>query len=210
MRHLDSDTTVAISRLRSVLQSKVIKFGVFNSNFDIPKVAQVLSSKVYKASEDGLYSETDSNIALDITYISAKTNMVNQPECPQQSMKLLLLPTIADKTFPEMVEVKMFGSVGKPSTIGVDRDTGDVYLVYIGDKEIHFEHFATLSQTDKDFVTSEENMYISYEFGIFKASLYHFITREYGWSNLRDNMYIQFNLSPLVRVKVGYNPEEDS
>ena len=209
MRHLDSDTKTAINRLRSVLQHKTIKFGVFNNVLDIEKTGSVVSSSVSEACVDGLYSETDSNIALDITYVTAKTNMVNQPECPQQSMHLLLLPTTADKTFPEMVEVKMFGSCGKPSTVGVNKDTGDVYLVYVFDKEIQFLHFGTLSQMDKEFVVSDDNMTTPYEFGIFKAALYRFITRDNGWDNLRNSMYIQFNLSPIVRMAVGNEPDDN-
>lgn len=202
LRHLDSDVDIAIKRLKGVLQSKVIKFGVFDISL-APKTAKVLSVSVARAMTDGMYSETDSNIALDITYITSRMNMVNQPELPKQTMHLVLLPTIDDCTFPEMVELKLFGVDGKPSTVGVDKETGDIYLVYIFDNEIYFSHFATLSTMDKDFILSSDNMSTPYEFGVYKAALYRFITREEGWSGLRGNMYIQFNLSPIVRVKVG-------
>ena len=108
-----------------------------------------------------------------------------------------------DNKFPEMLEVKMFGNRGKPATVGIERDTGDIYLVYIDNNEILLLQFAKLNSVDKEFIISDSSMVVTYEFGIDRKSLYAFITREYGWENLRNNLFVRFNTSPFVRVKVG-------
>lgn len=209
MRHLDNDIEVAMSRLRGVLQNKTLKFGFFNNDgVEFEQTGLISSYTVHENCSDGMYSNTGSNIALDIVYTKAVTNMVNQPECPKLMMHLLVLPTSADCTLPEMVEVKVFGSWGKPSTVAIDKDDGTVYLMYILDNEIHLKQFGVLSESDKEFITSDMHTVTFYEFGFFKLALYRFITREYGWKNLRDNLYIQFNLSPIIRLQVGAKPDK--
>ena len=204
MQHLDYDADTAIKRLKSIITSKKeFKRGVYNDGLNIYKTGYITNSSVVKNNDELLYSETWSNINIVLEYTGVKMNMVNIPENSRYKIDLILLPALDDNKFPEMLEVKMFGNRGKPATVGIERDTGDIYLVYIDNNEILLLQFAKLNSVDKEFIISDSSMVVTYEFGIDRKSLYAFITREYGWENLRNNLFVRFNTSPFVRVKVG-------
>lgn len=202
MKHLSNDLAVAVVQVRNSLKSKRIKVGIFDSVVDIERVGQIVNTTISKDTT-GIYGATTANIQLGITYVIPTVNMVNQPESNSTVMNLSLLQTADDITLPVMMEAKLFGHEGKPSTIGVDKDTGDVYLVYLYDEELVLKQFGTLSGLDKSFVLNDDHLAVYYEFGVLKDALYKFITKDEGWNSLRKNMYIQFNLNPMVRLKVG-------
>lgn len=210
MQHLDMDTQMAINRLKSILLTKkIIHEGVFNSIRGFFTTSNVLNVSVTRTKDDGIYSETISNISLVIEHTTVKTNMVSVREIQKSKLDLVVLPAFEDNAFPEMLEVKMFGKWGKPSTVGIDRNDGNIYLIYIVEDELYFLQFAQLSKIDSEFITSQDNISVTYEFGIARKALYGFITREFGWNNLRENMFIRFNTSPFVRIDVGSKPEDE-
>ena len=208
MQHLDYNTGIAIARLKNIIASKKeIKRGVFNDGVNILKTGFVTNSSITKCNEDTLYTETGSMINLLIEYNTSRTNMLNIPESHKAKLDLVILPALKDNKFPELLEIKLFGTRGKPSAVCIDRETGDVYMMYImdseSDTELQFLQFAQLNSVDKEFILSDSSAVITYEFGIKRDALYAFISREYGWANLRDNLFIRFNTSPFVRVFIG-------
>ena len=208
MQHLDYNTGIAIARLKNIIASKKeIKRGVFNDGVNILKTGFVTNSSITKCNEDTLYTETGSMINLLIEYNTSRTNMLNIPESHKAKLDLVILPALKDNKFPELLEIKLFGTRGKPSAVCIDRETGDVYMMYImdseSDTELQFLQFAQLNSVDKEFILADSSAVITYEFGIKRDALYAFISREYGWANLRDNLFIRFNTSPFVRVFIG-------
>ena len=208
MQHLDYNTGIAIARLKNIIASKKeIKRGVFNDGVNILKTGFVTNSSITKCNEDTLYTETGSMINLLIEYNTSRTNMLNIPESHKAKLDLVILPALKDNKFPELLEIKLFGTRGKPSAVCIDRETGDVYMMYImdseNDTELQFLQFAQLNSVDKEFILADSSAVITYEFGIKRDALYAFISREYGWANLRDNLFIRFNTSPFVRVFIG-------
>lgn len=210
MQHLDFDAEVAIRRLKGIIASKrEFKRGVYNDGLNIFKDSYIVNASVSKCNDEGLYSETWSMINLVLEFTGVKMNMLNIPENNKYKLDLVLLPALEDNKFPEMLEIKMFGAIGKPASVAIDRDTGDVYLFYIDSEDkIVLLQFAQLNSVDKEFIISDSSMIVTYEFGIDRKSLYAFITREYGWENLRNNLFIRFNTSPFVRVTVGNSSKD--
>lgn len=208
MQHLDYDVNNAIARLKNIIATKKeFKRGVFNDGVDILKTGFVINSSITKCNDDTLYTETGSMINLVIEYSTSRINMINIPEMHKSKLDLVILPALKDNKFPEMMEIKLFGTKGKPSAVCIDRETGDVYMMYIidsdNDTEILFLQFAQLCSVDREFILADSSAVITYEFGIRRDALYAFVSREYGWANLRDNLFIRFNTTPFVRVFVG-------
>lgn len=208
MQHLDYNVDVAIARLKNIIATKKeFKRGVYNDGVDILKTGFVTNSSITRCNDDTLYTETGSMINLVIEYSTSRTNMLNLPETYKGKLDLVILPALKDNKFPEMMEIKLFGTKGKPSAVSIDRDTGNVYMLYIveggNDTELLLLQFAQLNSVDKEFILADSSAVITYEFGIKRDALYAFVSREYGWANLRDNLFIRFNTNPFVRVFIG-------
>lgn len=200
MQHLDLNVDSAINRLKNAVDSREIKYGVFNSGVDIYKTLSIKNVSITKNTEL-LYTNTWSVINMFIDYTTVQQK-VYAPDNIRYKMDLVIFPALDDNKFPEMLEIKMFGAYGKPAAVAIDREDGNIYLLYIIDSQLVLLHFAQLNSVDKEFIVSNKSV-VTYEFGIDRKSLYAFITREYGWENLRNNMFVRFNTSPFVRVSVG-------
>lgn len=209
MNHLSFDTDVAINRLKNLLMTKKeVKRGVFNSDLGLYSTYYINKISIGKNSEDTTYAETTSNIHLKIYYTKVKMNVLNIPEQSCNLLDLIILAPLQDNKFPKAFEVKIFGQWGKPSAVAIDKNDGNIYLIYLCDDDFILLQFAQMAATDRDFVLSDTNFAVTYEFGVDRKSLYAFIVREYGWENLRNNTFIRFNTSPFVRVVVGSLPTE--
>lgn len=194
-------------------QKKQFRLGVFNDKIQVFRTPKVDYAELSKRVKNGYYDSEFSGLELQLNYTQVGQTQTGQPQNVRFERKFILY--CEDKVsfdFPLTMEAKLFGVKGKPDTVAVDTESGDVYLVYMNVNPEIFEmlHFGVLSKLSKDIVIDDDFLEAKYEFGVDKQYLYNFITGDEGWNYLRDNMYIQFNgVTPTVKLKVGIDDSEE-
>lgn len=213
---LDTNYETAQEQLQLVLNNKanivigamslpLAHMGVIN-HYDI--------SPVTDTTEDIMYS----NMVLQLVYslnlpaTSGKTKIYTI-EC---SKRIVLLTTAGDIYWHKVLRDKVWN--GKyPTTVGVDIETGEVYVIYLYSSYIELQLFGVLNELDIEGVAVNLSEKTPYRIYIAYDALWKYASEEEGTRYLRDNLYIEFDCGRPVQVSlmsadevIQYNNKQNS
>lgn len=201
MSYLYTTAEEAQKQVQKCVNKGFVQFGVFGSEIDVDRSVVLRGAYVtiVNFSETGVGDSTQcwGNLKLEMHYIDATFGVKSKPYSEEKVKSLILLCPKGDVQLDGMDE--LWGGKGKPHTVAIDENNGDIYLVYLNDWGMYLQMFERLTEVQKDLVLSEVDEENPFEFGVHKEALYKFIAREEGWRYMRESLYIQFNtINPLT------------
>ena len=96
-----------------------------------------------------------------------------------------------------------------PDTVAIDRDTGEVYLLYLGTDTAEFKHYSELGLDKLEAALSSLNYNAPYYIFISDKAMFEYIDGGEGYNHLLRNTYIMLDGSDKVRIDFRGEPLEE-
>lgn len=162
-------------------------------NTDASRVAVMSHLNVEQVEDDEGFANLDISIAYKMLSFNNRTNDTDK------ILKLRLLSTLGDKVWTYKMK-ELVWNADYPSTVAFDKETGDVYFVYLKLGAIELERFGKLSETELEAVTEDLNDRDAFEIKLKPHAMFLFIDGEEGVRHLRENLFIEFNCGLPIKV----------
>lgn len=180
---------------------KRVQFGVFGGVLDVP--AEVTFFSV----EDSEDAEGASNLRLSLMSRSPVFGSSYNSFIDQQRRFQFFSPKGDDYWTPRMVNLVWEGK--KPSTVAIELETKEVYLVYIYDTNIVFKRFSKLDDAEFEVIQNDIDEAEPYRIELDQKAMFEYIDGAEGVNRLISSIYINFNCAVPLHVSAKPPEAED-
>ena len=146
--------------------------------------------------------EFHTNIILGLTY-TKNVSKDSKIAPTDKTVKLRVLCGLGDREWGYRSKIKVWDG-DYPSTVGVDIDSGTVYLLYVRKERLDLVEFGELEKQELDAFEDSLNTREPYNIGLDTNTLFAYLDGLEGYNFLKDNVYIDFNCCKPIRVYSKY------
>lgn len=138
------------------------------------------------------------NILLTLDYVK-NANKLGRFTPVDVSLKLKVLCGLGDREWGYRSKIKVWDG-DYPSTVGIDINTGNVYLIYVRENRIDLVEFGEMNDKELEAFEDSFNDREPFEIGLDANTLFAYLDGEEGYNYLKDNVYIDFKCCSTIRV----------
>lgn len=188
----------AVELIQEVLDSGIVVMKNYGDG--VLNYGEILDYAVEEAND----SDTDFS-TMEVTINYMKRNLGDNPTNKQ--LRLQMLSSIGDRHWTSQMVMLLFKGL-QPSTVAIDKDTGDIYLVYlktesVGKYEFTLEYFAKMEVDILEDFFEELDVEKPYTIGIQEDNMIDFIDKSEGLRGLRKGLKITFHGGIPAVYEVG-------
>lgn len=182
-----------------VLQgSKLVEIGNFADTFSI--LGEVKSSFINPVSAEDEFANLDLHVEYEV-----KTLKYGQTSSKEiQTKNLRVLSGMGNIRWTQRMIEKIWDG-DYPSTIAIDFESQEVYLVYLRWEKLELRFFGKLTENEVEAVEYDLNNREPFLINIDQEAMFRYIDGGEGVNHLLRNLYIELNGIVPIRVNVDFN-----
>lgn len=148
--------------------------------------------------------ETENNYADILLHVEYTRNAFKGAKISEVEIKLdlRLLSNAGDRDWGHRSTINIWDG-DYPSTVAVEENTGDVYLVFIREekgRKIEFIKFGNMTESELNAFKDSYNDREPFSIGIDEDALFELLDGTEGYNYLKNNVYIKFNCCNSFKV----------
>jgi hypothetical protein len=144
--------------------------------------------------------ESYANLDLMLTYVTRQLTFNNDAYAPiEKTRNLRVLNTLGDTRWTYNMIVKVWEGE-YPSTVAVDMDSGNVFLVGVKANRIELTDFGILESSAFDAFHNDLNDREPFKIKIDEEAMFDVLDGSEGTNHLRHNVFIEFDCGMPIRV----------
>jgi hypothetical protein len=191
----------AFSAVKRTLEQGNLAFSSYNSN--LRNYAILRNFNICNVGRD---NSDASNMTLSLDYTITLPDDNGCLMTYEKSRQINLLCTLGDCDWTHnMIDYVWNGDY--PSTIGIDINTGDVFLVYLRNTCLELRYFSVLDNNQLSRFDEDVNLSRPFKLKVDERALFLVLDGCEGYNHLKENVYIEFNSIPPMRVELAYCSE---
>lgn len=191
----------AYSTLKRTLEQGNLAFSPYNSN-----LRNFAILRNFDICNVGRNNDDSSNITLNLDYTITLPDENGCLNTFEKSRQLNLLCTLGDCEWTHnMIDYVWNGDY--PSTVAVDTNTGDVFLVYLRNTCLELRYFSVLDANQLARFEEDINLARPFKIKVHERALFLVLDGAEGYNHLKENVYIEFNSVPPMQVELSYSSD---
>lgn len=183
--HLGTRFIDAKSQIEGAVNlKKLLEFGIYGENLIRSYAIELVSIDTDDMAED---SFSNFHILIEANEVEIFVNEKNKLHLDLY----FLCSSSAYFNWTSALILKVWGN-DFPSTVAIDKETKQIYFVYLRETSIKLELFGVL--TDEQYQTVSDSLVESkpFEIGIGHDAMYAYIDGSEGFNHLRENIFVEF------------------